>query len=191
MVTPAVTPDAPVSPRPVRTTTLAVIVGLAAGVVAAFARDHLDAVVRTDEQVRELLGPGLPALGRIPRHTGHDIAVPSTDSQHAEAYENLAANIRHLLVRGDATDASTGSGPTPPARGRSVVVSSAQAGDGRTTIATNLPSPPLEPGRRSSWVDANLHRAGVMDAFGLSADLGLDDVVTNGTTVSGARWSPR
>jgi capsular polysaccharide biosynthesis protein len=60
---PAVTPNAPVSPDPIRNTFLALVLGLMIGVALAFLLEHLDDRWRSPEEVEQV--SGVPTFGVI------------------------------------------------------------------------------------------------------------------------------
>lgn len=157
-------PTEPVSPRPVRNGTLALVLGLLLGVGVAFLRDHLDDAVRSDE---ELVGlTGRPVLGQVPpwdtgpRGQGPTVVPPL--SPVAEAYRTLRTNLRFLAV----------AEPT-----RSLLVTSAQPGEGKTTTAANLAVAAARVGDRVLLVGADLRRPALHRVFAVPADTGLSEVV--------------
>ena len=73
---------------------------------------------------------------------------------------------------------------------RVVVVTSASAGEGKTTTAANLAAAFAQQGRRVVLIDADLRRARLHDVFGLGLEPGLTDIlVGNATLEQGIRPS--
>lgn len=66
-IDPAVRPESPVSPRPLLNLSVAIFLGLFAGVVAAFVLEFMDTSVKSEEELERLAGA--PVLGRIPEWT--------------------------------------------------------------------------------------------------------------------------
>jgi polysaccharide biosynthesis transport protein len=180
VLAPAEVPTSPVSPRPVRTGALALVLGLMLGVGLAFLRDHIDDVIRDESDFKRATG-GRPILGRIPTWSDPDggerlATVLEPHSIASEAYRELSAGVRFLLLanEGDAVAAAT---DTP---GRAVLVSSAHAGDGKTSTAANLAVAAARVGLRTLLIDTDLRRPTLHKRFGLGATSGLTDVLLSG-----------
>lgn len=186
----AVTPAAPVRPDVTGNLTLALVVGLALGVGAAFARDQVDATVRNADDLQPL---PVPLLGLIPsapltaatserkggRRLGGRLALPRAASAADLAFEQDALMEAFLSLRtailmaGDA-----------PASARSLVITSARPGDGKTTIAANLAMALARLDRRVLLVDADMRRPAVHRAFSLPRGAGLSECLRGET-----RWT--
>jgi polysaccharide biosynthesis transport protein len=188
VLSPAEVPSEPVSPQPIRTGALALVLGLMLGVGLAFLRDHVDDVVRDEADLRRATG-GLPILGRIPRWrdpTGGDrlATVLEPMSLASEAYRELSAGVRFLLVakgeRQETGDAWRDAATTTEAPGYTVMLTSATAGDGKTSTAANLAVAAARVGLRTLLVDADLRRPTVAKRFGLGRTTGLSDVLLRG-----------
>jgi polysaccharide biosynthesis transport protein len=187
VLTPAETPTSPVSPRPMRTGALAVVLGLLLGVGLAFLRDHVDDVIRDESDFKRATGD-LPILGRIPvwddPDSGQRLAtVLEPHSLASEAYRELSAGVRFLLLAhgeqaGLPEPGATDHGGTH--RGRSVMLSSATAGDGKTSTAANLAVAAARVGLRTLLVDADMRRPSVAARFGLGKTTGLSDLLLSG-----------
>ena len=181
IVTPAIPPGAPASPRPVRTMGLAIVVGLMLAVGAAYLRDYFDDVVRSGTNLDKTLD-GVAVLGRIPHLRRKDRREPTTltapGTPASEAYRALGANVRFLLSDSHKHAALGGDGR--PA-GRVVVVSSASSAEGRTATAVNLAVVAARAGLKTILVDAELRRPHVGDLLSVPEGPGLADVLA-GTT---------
>jgi capsular polysaccharide biosynthesis protein len=118
----ATTPQAPSKPSKVLNVALGCMVGLMGGVGLAFLFEHLDTRLHTVEQIEE--ATALPTLGRIPytRKGPHNIALDGSSPQR-EAYRRLRTGI-YAAGQGAAL--------------RTLLVTSAQPGEGKSTIVTNL-----------------------------------------------------
>ncbi|WP_165246653.1 GumC family protein [Paludisphaera soli] len=153
---------------------LVVSVGLGLGLVCLL--EHLDHAVREPEHVSH--GLALPLLGVVPRiprtaltHRGGHLwtsAVP--DSAAADAYRNIRAGLLGAADR---------HGPIV-----SLLVTSAKAGDGKSTAALNLAAACARAGERTLLLDVDLRRPTLADAFPAADDdedddgpLGLVDVL--------------
>ena len=189
ILTPAEVPESPVSPQPVRTGALAVVLGLLLGVGLAFLRDHLDDVVRDETDFKRATGH-LPVLGRIPTWEDPEggqrlptIIAPSAPV--SEAYRELSAGVRFLLVAQDPSGEPELAGGHDQGRlGHSVLVASAAAGDGKSSTAANLAVAAARVGLRTLLVDTDLRRPTLAKRFGLGEPTGLSDVLLEGGRVS-------
>ncbi|MEJ7783501.1 MAG: polysaccharide biosynthesis tyrosine autokinase [Solirubrobacteraceae bacterium] len=149
LVEPALVPDSATSPKPLRNAALALILAVLVGVGLAFLIEQLDQRVRRPEELRELAG--LPVLGVLPRGSFRSKAgSPLCDSDEMQSLRTSLNyfNIDHPL--------------------RSVVVSSARAGEGKTTVAANLAISLARSGRDIILIDADLRRSELSERMGLS-----------------------
>ncbi len=180
ILTPAEVADEPVSPQPVRTGALALVLGLLLGVGLAFLRDHVDDVIRDESDFRRVTG-GRSILGRIPNWKDPDSAnrlatVVEPTSGASESYRELSAGVRFLLLAHQEELPAEGQDPL----GHSILVTSATAGDGKTSTAANLAVSAARVGLRTLLVDADLRRPTVATRFGLGRTTGVSDVLLNG-----------
>lgn len=151
IVEPAITPDAPASPKPLRNAAMAFILAVLMGVALVFLIERLDPRIRRPEQLRRLAP--LPVLGSIPRVFGAKRVAALRDS---DAFQSLRASLSYF----DAHE-----GP------RSVVVASPGIGEGKTTVAINLAISLARSGRDVVLIDADLRRATVAARLGLGPDV--------------------
>lgn len=152
----AVPPQDPIRPLPARNLQLAVIVGLILGLGVAFLREFTDTTVRTLEEIDVL--SDRPVLAMIP-----SLATATTNqdrSSLAEAFSTLRTSIL-LQV-----------GPSAP---RSLLITSTQPREGKTTTSVNLALSMAKLGRRVLLVDADLRCPAVHRAFNLRNQTGLAD----------------
>jgi polysaccharide biosynthesis transport protein len=185
ILTPADVPVDPVSPQPIRNAALALVLGLMLGVGLAFLRDFMDDVIRDESDFKRATG-GRPIVGRIPGWTdpdGHDRLVTIVDpmSTASEAYRELSAGVRFMLLATRDVDAALPEDGAP--LGRSIMMTSATAGDGKTSTAANLAVAAARVGLRTLLVDADLRRASVAPRFGLGRTTGLSDVLLSGDSL--------
>jgi polysaccharide biosynthesis transport protein len=163
-------PGGPITPRKMRNYQLALLIGLALGFGLAVLFENLDNTLKTPEDVKEHLG--LPFLGMVPdvgaRAKGSPVAVPSPlilknpRSAVAEAYRVLRTNLIF-------SSAET--------RGRALLISSANPGEGKTTTVTNLAASLALNGARVLAMDADLRRPTMHQHFGISKTPGLSDLI--------------
>jgi len=130
---------------------LALIFGVALGVGAALLRERWDVSIKNPEDMMSTLQ--LSSLGLIPK-------VDPTQVEGMEAYRVL--RTRMLL--------------SPEiARARSVVITSAIAGEGKSTTAANLAAAFAWEGRRVLLIDADLWRGRLHRLFSTRRSPGLAD----------------
>jgi polysaccharide biosynthesis transport protein len=173
IVTAAPLPTAQASKRKVELLALGVILGLALGIGTAFLRDRLDDRVRDRNDLGRCLRA--PVLGDIPvmsrRSTPPEsVTIVAPRSAPAEAYRHLRARISPLI-------SSAGS------RGKVVLVTSAQAGEGRTSVAANLAAVMAFAGAKVLLVDADRRQRrnlSLSEVFRVSpAQPGLSDLLAD------------
>jgi capsular exopolysaccharide synthesis family protein len=156
-------PTSPVEPTPVRTVTLAMIVGLLIGLGAAFLIDHLDDKVRTDDDLERI--SKLPVLAVVPVDSPPDhwpIAISEPSHTAVESFRGLRTNLQFLGL-----DQSI-----------SVVqLTSSMAGEGKTTTAANLAVVLAQAGKRVAIVDADLRRPRLHEVFAVPQTPGLTDLL--------------
>lgn len=155
-----------VEPNPVRNGLLGLVLGLMVAVAGAILWDRLDTRVRSSDEVEGTLH--VPLLGRIAepgkRFRAGDrlVALAEPDSTEAEGFRILATNLEFAnLDRG----------------ARSILVTSAVDGEGKSTTSANLAVTIARAGRHVVLVDMDLRRFSLGNLFGLERGPGLSDVV--------------
>lgn len=164
VVEPAVPPIAPISPRPLFNTLLAAILGLLIAVGIAYVAEYLIDPIKNSEDVEEV--SGLSTLGTIARMKRDGdrseiyqlAALLYPRSSIAEAYRTLRNNIQFTAV-----DAPI----------RTLLVTSANPGEGKTITASNLAVVFAQAGRQVLLVDADLRKPGVHRVFNMPNARGL------------------
>jgi capsular exopolysaccharide synthesis family protein len=188
-------PTKPVKPKILLNLGVAAIFGLGLGFCAAFLQERLDDTLKGTGDVERLFG--LSAVGLIPavsqlngNHNGvsrlleHTKALSrkengnvrkldaawhrideegKTNAALVEAFRSLRTSI--LLSTAD----------HPPS---SLLVTSTQPGEGKTTIATNLAIALAQVGQRVLLVDADLRSPSLHRLFGMRDNLGLVSYLT-------------
>lgn len=161
----ALLPTTPVSPRVERNVLLSAVLGALLGCAYAFLRAILDRRLRSREEIETT--SGVSVIGSIPEFAGASgllvtEARQEVTRQAAEEVRRLRTNLSYLDAEG-----------TP----RSVVVTSPNSGDGKTTIAVNLAAAIALTGQRVTLVDANLRNSDLAHVRGLESRMGLTDVL--------------
>jgi tyrosine-protein kinase len=160
------TAAAQVQPKTTRNVILAVMFGLAFGLLFAFLWEALDTRLRSADEITERLR--LPLLGRIPRPRRADqraqrlTMIEDPNSIQAEAFRMLRTNIDFVnLERGAKT----------------IMVTSALEQEGKSTTIANLAVAMAKAGRHVVLVDLDLRRPFVGRFFRLDGRPGVTDVV--------------
>jgi capsular exopolysaccharide synthesis family protein len=163
LVQPATPPSSPSSPTPVKDTVIAAILGLFLGVGLAFLIDRLDRRLRDPKDVEEIVQR--PVLGAVPRSRALSrgrIGTAPLPPGEAEAFRMLRANLRYFNVDRDI---------------RSVLVTSAAPGDGKSTVSANLAFAASEAGTRTLLLEADLRHPTLARLMGLPSTPGLTNVL--------------
>ena len=164
-------PTTPSSPKTSLNLLLGLLYGLAAGLVVAILRNVLDRHVRTEADLRR--STSLALLGGItessaPRFSSAPFVLGGSGT---DAFRQLRTNLEFAAVGHEM---------------KSLVVTSSQAGEGKSTVALNLALSIAQSGRRVLLVDADLRLPTVADATGLEHQVGLTTVLIGRTNLSGA-----
>jgi succinoglycan biosynthesis transport protein ExoP len=167
LVTPAVTPTSPSSPKPVQDAILGLLAGLVLGIGAALLRDNLDDTLTSGESVEQIVDA--PVLASVPvvaswRKKSRTVVISVTDptSQPAEAYRSLRTSLQFA-------------GQDRPLR--TILVTSPNAGDGKTMTTVNLGAVFAQAGARVVLVSCDLRRPGLSQFFAPSEQADLSSVL--------------
>jgi Mrp family chromosome partitioning ATPase/capsular polysaccharide biosynthesis protein len=165
LVQPAVTADQ-VAPRTMRDLVLALALGVILGIGLAFLVERLDTRVRTAEEAEAVVG--LPLLGEIPRPPDMSETSRSTVSMLEYPYGSYAEGIRKLRANLEFANLDAGA--------RTIMMTSALGGEGKTTTAADLAVALARSGRKVVLCDLD-SRAPTLDrAFDLGERRGIVEV---------------
>ncbi|MGH9865391.1 MAG: GumC family protein [Candidatus Acidiferrales bacterium] len=195
----AVPPTNPVKPRFALNLFLGFVLGLAVGVALAFMQERVDNTLKSPDDIENFLR--MPALGIIPSR--HDIARGR--NRHGRALPERVGEGRNngqptfegegkngwirvdakSLERSDLCEAFRGLRTSvmfsavgrPP---RSLVFISAETGEGKTTVCSNLGITLAQLGRRVLIIDADMRRPSVHDFFHVTDEAGLVNCLAGG-----------
>ena len=161
VVQPALVPAKPVSPRVALNTAFGVFLGgnIAIGVIALLT--FLDDTVKTQRDVETSLQ--LPVLGLIP--FGDEEADRTGDTKGKKPRGRSAEAFRMVRTNLDFATANNGA--------RSILVTSTQKGEGKTTTACKLAVTIAETGKQVVLLDADLRFPRVHRVFNVDNRVGL------------------
>ena len=173
LMEPAETPRSPVRPRTLVNTMLAAVVGalLALGVV--FLIEYLDDRVQSPDDLRKIAD--LPVLGAIAKMPGAKEAENAragnlmglNEPRHpiTEAYRRLRTNLQYANLDKEM---------------RTLMVTSAEAGEGKSITSANLAVVMAQSGARVILVDADLRKPKQHTVFGINRRPGLAEALKGG-----------
>jgi capsular exopolysaccharide synthesis family protein len=148
------------------------MLGICAVFGLAYFREWYDNRVRTQQEVRQVLGS--PVLGAVPHFETAGSGSTTGGVSAALCYfhrpgSREAESFRSVRTSLFATAKETGA--------KVIQISSPEPGDGKTTSASNLAVAIAQSGKRVLLVDADLRRPTVHKLFGLPQDVGLNEVL--------------
>jgi succinoglycan biosynthesis transport protein ExoP len=163
----AVAPDAPVKPNPALNMLMGGLLGLLVSLAAVFIIEQLDRRVRTEDQVERLgTGPILGALPRLSRAALAQLDRKQLPIPVAESYSLAGANLLRVL------------GSPQLGQGRIVMVTSAQAGEGKSLTAAELARSLARSGKHVILVDVDMRRPALNTLFDDAPEEGLVEVLS-------------
>lgn len=152
---------------------LGLAAGLVVGGVIAVIRRMFDVKVRSQKDVEELTGHGVMAI--IPEDRQLTKQRKSGDLELSgiagEAFRQLRTNLRFINV------------DHPP---KAVVVTSANPGEGKSTVCSYLARSVARSGQATVLVDADMRRPMQHTAFGIDSHVGLSQVLAGDISLEDA-----
>lgn len=147
---------------------LSIFFGLMVGCVLAFGLEHMDSTIRDDEEVRRRFG--VPFLGAVPLLSQEEITMDNIEKAlFLNPKSHLAESFR--VVR---TSILYSSPDQPPS---TLLLTSTQPLEGKTTSASNLAISMVQSGNRVLILDADLRKPRIHKIF-------LDNGQGNGNGLS-------
>jgi succinoglycan biosynthesis transport protein ExoP len=178
VVTVAAPPRAPSSPKVTLTLALAVLSGLAFGIMAAFAREQMNRQIHTRAQLEKLLGtsclavlPAFPQKRPVLRKLQGATRDSGAFRQISEVapFSATAEALRYIKVAID----------LHPTGGKVIGIVSALPGEGKTTVATGFAAFVAKSGSRTLLIDADLRNPSMTRALGYVNAPGLVNMVAD------------
>ena len=163
---PARVPADPSSPKPVRDTILAGILGLILGIIAAFLRDSLDRRLTDAHDVQHHLD--VPMLGYVEADALGGVGF----SRNGDAAKETERGLEPFRILRSNLDFLA-----PGQQLKTVAVSSPVAQEGKSTVAAGLASAAALAGKSVLLVECDLRRPVFAERFKIPAQPGLTDWV--------------
>lgn len=157
-------PSSPSSPKTTRNVLAGLLGGLLLGMVAAFVREFTDTRISSAKDIEPLTDrPLLSQVARSSKKSDGPLAVTdSGDVAASEAFRRLRTNLNFLKVQRQASV---------------IAVTSALAGEGKSTVAGNLAVSLGRAGHTVLLVDADLRRPSIDKFVGIDSAVGLTNVL--------------
>jgi capsular exopolysaccharide synthesis family protein len=145
---------------------LALLFALLVGIGAAVVADMLDKTIRDPEQVARTLRAEV--VGSLPRMKagGPRRMLESASERDTSGFDESIRTIRNSILLGNFEN-----------RYRSLLVTSAAPGEGKTTTAVHLAQAHAEQGHRTLLIDCDLRRPSVHRNFNLPSAIGMTNVL--------------
>jgi len=171
-------PFEPTEPKTILYSAAAIVFSLIIGVGLSFALELMDTRIRTPAEVARQVG--VPLLGSVPDLAEDDrlsldtnlalVSYRSPESLLAEAFRQLRTN---LLFTSDQPI-------------KSVLITSPNPGDGKSTVAANIAIAMARSGNKVLLVEANFRRPALARLFDVPDALGLSNVLVGMNSASEA-----
>lgn len=185
IVSEATPPSSPAFPNTRFLFMVAGILGLLLGLTAAFLREQFIGGIISTDQLEGIVGPtlvtSLPSQKRLGRNQEGKAVKSLTELIATQPYSRFAEAVRRLMistdqalrrVRGDdLSDAAS-----------IIMITSANAGEGKTTVAVSLARSYAISGQSTILIDADLRRPAVHKELGLEPSDALADYLASAGT---------
>jgi capsular exopolysaccharide synthesis family protein len=156
--------SSPVSPKPVRNVVFGALIGIVLGLGLALLLERLDRRLKREDDLAE--ATGLPLLASIPKREAFDsdhLGKGSLSPAETEVFRRLRANLRYFRARTDV---------------RSVLVTSAEPGEGKTLVSLGLALAAVSSGERVLLLEADMRDPGLSRVLDMPASGGLSGYLT-------------
>ncbi len=183
----ATPPVSPIRPDKTRNILASLLVGLIFGITLAFVQEALDSSVRSAEEAERLINA--PALAVIPvdRNGYRRKQLPTDQPGSASGSDGVGLAVlkrpsSHMAesFRSLRTSVLLSTAPRPP---QTLLVTSAQMGEGKTSTALNLAIAFSQRGGPVLIIDADLRRPNVAKNLGVANEKGLSSFLTGAHTL--------
>lgn len=201
LIQPARTPGGPVGPGRFRSIVIGLFLSLIGGVGLAYFLEYLDNTIKTVEDVGRYAQ--LPALGVIPalasasmrklngsKKRGNNLLVGRESSRESREFPLASESLTIFDNRSSAAEAYRvvrtsmllSAAGAPP---RTILVTSGQAGEGKTTTVVNTAISLAQLGSSVLIIDCDLRRPATHKIFGVNPERGLSSYLSNDVQIDG------
>jgi len=176
VITPALTPGGPSSPRKMQITLVALALGLVLGIGGAYTIELLNAGFTTPRQIEEMLE--MPLLASISRMSSSDLSVDGTaltmpEYPLAKPLSRFSEAIRSLRSAIQMSDVDH-----PP---KVLQLTSTIPGEGKSTIAATIAVSAAQSGQKTLIIDCDLRHPSTSRYFKADKAAGLVDYLAHST----------
>jgi len=163
-------PKEPSSPNLFKNLLAGLICGIGLAAMVVFFKDQFDDAIRVPEDIETKLT--LPLLGVVPQLQRGELqdALLDPKSPISEAYNSLRGSLLYATTQG-----------LPQV----MLVTSAQAAEGKTTSSLAIASGFARMGKNVLLIDADLRRPSLHKRLGVSGERGLSNLLTSHDPLSG------
>jgi capsular exopolysaccharide synthesis family protein len=139
-------------------------------------RNWVDKRIRSSEEIHSALR--VPVLGVVPRMSGRRSFAEAGQSVHLDPRSTFAEAFRAIR-----TGVFFG---TQGGKGKKLVITSPESGDGKTMTVSNLAIAIAQAGQRTLIIDADLRNPAQHKIFGIDNDLGLVNLLSGSASLKEA-----
>jgi succinoglycan biosynthesis transport protein ExoP len=169
----ASTPTKPIGPNKPLILGLAMASGIVLAIGAAYLLEFLDNTLKTSDDITRLISfPLIGHIAQMGRAQGGGVYVAKHPrSAIAEGFRSLRTNIEFASTERPI---------------KTLIVTSATPGDGKTMVASNLAVTMAQGGKKVILLDADLRKPGAHQVFKLSNAKGLSDIFSGSISLLNA-----
>lgn len=182
IVEPAAVPSSPSSPKWTFNILAGIAGGLIIGILAALLKNVLSKKIHDEDEVTDIINA--PVIGRVVKD---DVLAGTSPAVVCEPGSPIAEDFRRIRTN------LSFSTPVDGTDCRLVVVTSAGASEGKTTVTVNIAAALAEDGARVLLIDADLRHPSVAHKLAIDGSAGLTHVLSGQASVKDViqrYWKP-
>ncbi|WP_020528960.1 GumC family protein [Flexithrix dorotheae] len=170
----------PISPRPMLSYLIAIVVGLLIPYVFITMKDYLDDNVKTKEDL--ISSTKIPYLGMILKGEKSTSLVfeGKSKSAVAESFRSLRVNIEHMRNANLSRNGMSSNGKHTT---KVIGLTSSVSGEGKTYCSVNLSSAFAQSGKKTVLICGDLRKPKFIEYFNLNAKKGLADYLVGDSEI--------
>ncbi|MBI5870565.1 MAG: AAA family ATPase [Actinobacteria bacterium] len=169
MVKPATVSQTAIARNPVTVGVVAFFISIIVGVGLIFLIERLDTKIRsTDEITRRIDKPIISTIPRINSGYGSMVTLENPSGACSEAYRLLKTNLSYIEPDNDV---------------KSIMITSPEPGEGKSTTIANLAITMARAGQRVIVMEADLRRPMLSHYLGLENSIGLTNAISGAFTL--------